>query len=306
MLSRGERGRLVAVVSMGGDGAEQPTRRRQLAAELRRARELLGMSGRELAHRIGVSQSKVSRIESGAAIPSVPEVTRWAEALGMSTERLTCLVALTESVFTEMHSGLTTLRNRTPVQDDIERRELRARLTRTFQPSFVPGLLQTAEYARRVIAMTRFPGAADELAETLAGRLRRQLVVYEEGRRFEFLITEAALRWRPGPPRLLIAQLDRIASLATLDNVSIGIIPADTETASPTAHGFVIYSANDNGQEPYAEVEMVHASLLVHEPADVGLYLRRWELLTETAVFDEDAGALLAKVCSSVRTAGER
>lgn len=286
---------------MAGDDAVQPTRRQQLAAELRRARELFGMSGRELAHRIGVSQSKVSRIESGTAIPSVPEVTRWAEELGTSAERRNCLIALTESVFTEVHSWPATLRDRAHIQDDIEEREQRARRLRTFQPSLVPGLLQTAEYARRVIAMAQVPRGADELADTLAGRLRRQLVVYEEGRRFEFVVTEAALRWRPGPVRLLAAQLDRIASLATLDNVSIGVVPLDVEATSPGSHGFVIYDSDEDGHDPYVEVEAIHANLLVHEPADVSLYQRRWELLTEAAVFGDGARALLAELCACVR-----
>lgn len=288
---------------MSGDGTGQPTRRQQLAAELRRARELFGMSGRDLARRIGVSQSKVSRIESGTAVPSVPEVSRWAESLGMPAERRDRLVSLTESVFTEVHSWAETLRDRAHIQDDIEERELRARHLRTFQSSLVPGLLQTADYARRVIAMAQVPRATDDLADTLAGRLRRQLVVYEEHRGFEFVLTEAALRWRPGPVRPLVAQLDRIASLATLDNVSVGVIPTDVEAVCPSSHAFVVYGDNDDGRATYVEVETIHANLLVYEPADVGLYLRRWELLCEMAVFGDGARALLAEHGASVRAA---
>ncbi|HEX2132700.1 MAG TPA: helix-turn-helix transcriptional regulator [Actinophytocola sp.] len=288
---------------MAGGGAARPTRRRQLGGELRQARELVGMSGRELASRIGVSQSKVSRIESGHATPTVLEVSRWADEVGATTERRGQLVALTESVFTEVHSWPATLSDRAHIQGEIEEREMRARLLRTFQPALVPGLLQTAEYARRVIAMGQVSRSAEEMADTLAGRLRRQLVVYDEGRRFEFVITEAALRWRPGPPRLLAAQLDRIATLTTLDNVSIGLIPLDAPAASPTSHGFVIYEANDDGQDAYVEVDTIHANLFAREPGDVTLYQRRWELLAGAALFGDAARALLAELGSEARAA---
>ena len=55
------------------------------------------------------------------------------------------------------------------------------------------------------------------------------------------LVTEAALRWRPGPPNVLIAQLGRVSALGTLDNVSVGIIPSDAEAVTFTSHGFAIY-----------------------------------------------------------------
>ena len=67
--------------TVASDGAEHRTKRERLATELRRLRDQAGISGRDLAHRVGISQSKVSRIESGTVIPSLPEVTAWGEAV---------------------------------------------------------------------------------------------------------------------------------------------------------------------------------------------------------------------------------
>src|SRR5580698_10493215 len=86
------------------DGGDRLGIRRRLAAELRRTRDLAGMSGRELAQQIGISQSKVSRFESGTAIPSWPEMTAWADASRASQETRTLLGELTEAAFTEVHT----------------------------------------------------------------------------------------------------------------------------------------------------------------------------------------------------------
>jgi transcriptional regulator with XRE-family HTH domain len=279
-------------------------KRQQLAAELRRSRELGGISGRELAQRIGISQSKVSRIESGATIPSLPEVKAWAEAVGATVERQELLVALTESVFTEVHGWQAALHARTHLQDEIEERETRASRVRIYQPSVVPGLLQTAEYARRLFAMSQVPHPVDDLSAAVAGRLQRQLALYEVDRRFEFLITEAALRWRPNSVRVLLAQLDRIASLSTLENVSIGLVPLDSQAVTPTSHGFIIYDLNDRDHDSFVEVETIHANLIVNAAEQVELYEKRWLLLSQMAIFDDDARKFLTNLATKLRAKG--
>jgi hypothetical protein len=62
----------------------------------------------------------------------------------------------------------------------------------------VPGLLQTAEYIRRVFQVFTWDPAGMEPHDTsaaLAARLRRQEALYDESRQFDFIVTEAALRW---------------------------------------------------------------------------------------------------------------
>ena len=75
---------------------------------------------------------------------------------------------------------------------------------RNFQPGIIPGLLQTADYALRIMEIANIQGAVD-LADAVNVRLARQEALYDQGRHFEFIMTESALRWRPGPPELLSA-----------------------------------------------------------------------------------------------------
>jgi len=281
--------------SLGGSG------RQQLAAELRRLRDLAGVSGRELAQRIGISQSKVSRIESGAAVPSLPEVTAWGKELGVSVETQERLTALTETAYDEVRPWQAALQRHGGLQRTVQDLESTAARTCTFQPALVPGLLQTAEYARRVIAMFhRQYGSSDPAAE-VAGRLHRQLALYEEHRRFDFLITEAALRWRPGPVGLQLAQLDRIESVSTLENISVGLIPLDVEATTLTTHNFVIHEGED-GADATVTVETIHADMAVDSAEHVDLYRSRWSLLVQSALSGEDAREFIREVAGDLRT----
>lgn len=276
--------------------------REQLAAALRQIREQAGVSGRTLAGRLRFSQSKVSRIELGTTLPTLPEVKAWADALDATDEQRRWLMALTESVLTEVYGWQAALQSRSHLQDEIEERETRAKVVRTYQTSVVPGLLQTAEYARRLFTMSQVPYAVDDLAAALSGRMQRQLALYESDRRFDFLITESALRWRHTSVNTLLAQLDRIASLSTLENVSIGLITHDMSATTLTSHGFVVYDLNDGDHDTFVEVETIHANLIVNSPDHVALYEDRWHQLNQMAIFDEDARRFLTDLASELRS----
>jgi len=266
-------------------------------------RSLSGLSGRELAQRLGTSQSKVSRIEAGAAIPSLPEVAAWASAVGAATPIRESLISLTEAAFTEAQSWRDALRARPHIQDDIQAMESRSRLLRTFQPSVVPGMLQTAEYARRVFSLFRGPLAQSNVPAAVAGRLDRQLALYETEKEFRFLITEAALRWRPGSPELMRPQLDRIASVSTLDNVSVGVIPLAVEAVTMLTHAFVVYDGRDD-QDRLVSVETIHAQLVVKDPGDVALYDQRWDRLAEMAIVGDEACAFIRDLGAALKGGG--
>ncbi|GAA0398016.1 hypothetical protein Acor_34930 [Acrocarpospora corrugata] len=292
----------MADVSEGG-AIESRARRLRLAATLRRLRDLSGLSGRELAQRIQISQSKVSRIESGATMPSLPEVQRWASAVEAPLDTRERLFDLTQAAMYETHAWRSALQSRPHLQDDFYERESAVRLIRNFQCAVVPGLLQTAAYARAVFSLANQPYEKEALAGATASRLFRQEALYEGDRRFDFLITEAALRWRPGSLPLSLAQLDRITSVSTLDNVSIGLIPHGRQSVVLPLHGFVLYGdvyADDEDADTFVEVETSHAKLTITD-ADITLYEKQWSLLTNMAIFDDAARGFLTELATEVR-----
>lgn len=278
------------------------TGRARLAAELRQLRGLSGVSGRELARRIDMSQSKVSRIEAGTVLPSLPEVVAWGAALAASTDTRQRLDALTRIAHREAQHWPALLEDRRHLQDEVQALETKAVRIREYQHSVVPGLLQTADYARRVFSLFQVPYSEEDRSAAVAARLRRQQLVFEPQRRFDFLITEAALRWRPGPPRLLLAQLDRLASISTLDNVSLGLIPLGAEASTTLSHGFVIYDGRYDDHETLVAVEMIHGPVEVTDVEGVELYENRWSRLERMAIFDDPARSLLLALVDDIRS----
>jgi transcriptional regulator with XRE-family HTH domain len=280
-------------------------KRRRLGGELRRHREQAGVPGRQLAERIGISQSKISRIESGTALPTIPEVTAWAAAVGASGDEAGSLLALAEAAYTEVHPWNAALQDHGHLQDDIQELENRTGVKRVYEPSVIPGLLQTADYVRRIFTMFQPAYAEPDIPAVVAGRLDRQVALFDSARQFEFLITEAALRWRIGPVGLLRAQLDRIASVSTLENVSIGLIPQTAPALTHVPHGFVIFEPNGDEDDVIVMVETVHANLTVGEAIQVELYHRQWSLLAQTAVYGASARDLLAEIATDICAPGK-
>lgn len=279
-------------------------KRRQLGAELRRLRERAGLSGRQLAEQVGISQSKISRIESGATMPNAPEVNAWVVAVSAPTSAVENLLMLTDAAYTEVHPWDIALRGQPHLQDDIQEIENRSGTKLDYEPFVVPGLLQTAEYARRIFTMFEPSYAELDIPAVVAGRLDRQIALFDQSQRFGFLITEAALRLRVGPLSMMLGQLDRISSLSTLENVSIGLIPQDAQVVTHVPHGFVIFeSADHEAGDALVLVETVHANLTVSEPGHVELYRRQWSLLAEMAVYETGASELLAGIAADLRRA---
>jgi transcriptional regulator with XRE-family HTH domain len=287
-----------------GQSREPRTQRARLGAELRRVRALAGLSGRQIALATGISQPTVSRIERGESVASLREVTAWADAAGVGADRRALILGMAEAAVNEV----TTMRARlsdglAAVQEDVREREATARTLRNFQAGIIPGLLQTAEYARRILA---FADDTAEVGPAVAARLARQEILHQAGRSFEFLLTEAALRYRPGPREVLTAQLDHLAAVVTLETISFGVIPADAEMHAITRCGFILYEDRIDDQPPFAIVETPHASLYANDPADIAIYRSQLAAFRQSAVYGAEALEVVHRIAHRLPAEGAR
>ncbi|HVE96597.1 MAG TPA: helix-turn-helix transcriptional regulator [Pseudonocardiaceae bacterium] len=266
---------------------------RRLGEALRAVRAHAGLSGEQLAKRLGISQSRVSRIELGQQVASADLVRRWAEVTGAPEKRCAELVGWAESAGSEavawraaMGRGLARLQ-----RDSCELEESAATI-RSFQPVLVPDLLQVPEYARRIFAAGNPQHSTSEIAAAVAARMDRQLRLYEGTARFEFVITEAALRWRVGPPHVMLAQLDRITAVAGLDSVDVRVISLDTDLDTWHEHGFSL-TDDRTGDDPAVAVEIQTSQVITTDPAEVAFYRDAFVRLREAAVYGAEVDALL-------------
>jgi hypothetical protein len=148
---------------------------------------------------------------------------------------------------------------------------------------------------------TTAPAFSDQdVAERVAARMNRQAILYDENKRFAFVVPEAALRWRFGPRDMLLGQLDRLSVVATLPNVELGIIPQAGEAPVWRSHGFVIFD-NRGDEETFVHVELLGTWLTISGDDKVNLYKQAFDRLRSVAVSGEDALAILRAVADDTR-----
>jgi transcriptional regulator with XRE-family HTH domain len=278
---------------------EVSAQRRRLAEALRRLRVTADLSTYELAERLGLSQSRVSRVENARSAARVAEVEQWAMATGASTEQREELIERTKEALTASTPWETaTLGDLPKLQEDVQALEATAGTIKVYQPLLIPGLLQTPQYAKQVF-MTGPAFSGQDVAERVAARMNRQAILYDDSKQFAFVIPEAALRWRFGPHDMLLGQLDRLSVIATLPNVELGIIPQAGEAPVWRTHGFVIF--DDRGEEDaFVHVELLGTWLIISDDK-VSLYKRAFDRLRSVAVSGEDAHALLRAIADDTR-----
>jgi len=256
-----------------------------------------GLTGDRLAELTGFSQPKVSRIETGRTLPTVADLALWAQASGANDAERQELVEMLEAVATEAVSWRLLhrlgLRHK---QEDIAQLEQASRIIRVFQPVMVPGLLQTAEYARRVMVQGNLSDQGD-VAGAVAARMERQAILYDQGKTFEFLITEGALRWWPGPAQVMLPQLDRVSQMATLPNVEVGIIPFGIEAPDAYCHQFVIFEDDD---EIRVTAETYTTELTTNDLRDIAVYQLVMERFRKVAQWQERAISLIRMIIAEV------
>jgi transcriptional regulator with XRE-family HTH domain len=260
----------------------------QWLAQLRRDADL---QGKELAGLLSWHASKVSRIELGKQTASKDDVTAWARAVGKpeAAGELTARVTALETHYVSHRRMLT--QGHTALQRVWAANEDATTNLRVFESGLVPGLLQTADYARYVFrAMAELKQLLDDADTAVAARMERQRVLYEPAKRFHFVVTSGALRARTCPAEVMRGQLDRLMVATTMERVRLGIIPDETQLRVPPMHGFWILD------ERLVQTEVFAADLNLTDESEIGLHIEAFNRFASSAVYAAAARAVLAKL----------
>lgn len=262
--------------------------RSALGKRLRELRQHANMSGRQLAESLSWPPSKVSKLENGRQTPTDDDIRAWAGATdgrGQTAALLASLHTL-EVQYAEWQRILRTgLR---PHQQELIEWDAKTRLFRAFEPTVIPGLLQTAEYARaRFAEGVRRMKLPNDIDEAVAARVQRQEVLYRPDKRFHFVLTEAALRFRLCSPAVMLGQFDRLISFSQLPNVRLGIIGFRTQYATAPWHGFWLYD------DQRVLVETYSAEVDLRQPPEIELYGGTFEQLAAVASYGRPARAII-------------
>lgn len=270
--------------------------RQRLADALRDLRRAVGLSGERLARRCHMSQSKISRIETGRLLPSVMDVECILRALDVDTAIRDELLALARVANIEFQDIRDTMRRGLHRwQRELATLEADARDMRHFLPAMITGLLQTPEYMRAAMDKPVEPAAGDTSA-AIAIKLERQAVLHDPAKQFEFLLTESAARWPLCPPGVMALQLDRLVSLSKLPNVRIGVLPLTTQVSHGPMQTFVTYDKH------LVTVELFTGLLVLRDPKDIEYHHTLFDFFSSHALWDDAAHGFLGELADTYRT----
>lgn len=262
-----------------------------LADRLRELRKQAGLTGDRLAARVNFSQSKISKIENGKLTPTIVDVERVLRALEAPSEVVDEITALARLANTEWEDERTSWRRGLEKrQIELATVESSARELRYFLPSMVTGLLATAEYVRASLDYT--PG---DKTKAIARKLERQAVLFDESKRFTFILTEQAVKWAVLKPFAMAAQIERLISLSHVPTVRIGVVPYGTRLSRGPMNTFTIYD------DRLVTVETFTGRLVLQDARDVAEHLQLFAIYESCSIFGEQARLCLRDWASMYR-----
>jgi transcriptional regulator with XRE-family HTH domain len=277
----------------GSGGVEEA--RNALGQRLRELRRQSQLSGKELAESLSWQPSKVSKIENGKQTPTDDDVMAWTRATNSEHETEALLASLHTLEVQHAEWQRVLKAGMVGHQLELSEQDAKTKLYRSFEPAVVPGLLQTAEYARalfaRAVTVHRVP---NDVNDAVAKRMQRQEMLYRTDKAFHFIISDSTLRNRLCSVDILLGQLDRLVSLTSLRNVKLGVIGYETQYVVDPRHGFMMYNAD------LVRVETYSAELNLRQPHEIELYGATFEKLAAVASYGAAARAIINRAIADL------
>ncbi|MET8546751.1 helix-turn-helix transcriptional regulator [Kitasatospora sp. NPDC004799] len=264
--------------------AVSTVRRRRLGEELRRLREQAMIAADAAADATGMSLAKLNRIENARTAAKIEDVNKLLDHYGCDDEEFRAgLIAITKDG--SKRGWWLSYRDVINVSaTDLIMLETEASTFKTYEPAFIPGLFQTAEYARLVIDRLRTTngGTVDDLVQV---RMARQSILTRPNPvEVWAVIHEAALRVIANRPDIMGPQLDKLLTLSRLANVNIQVMPAGAAIHPGMAGAFALLGFPQRKDLDVVFVEGLLAGFWVEDPSDVELYRAKFQEITAEAL----------------------
>lgn len=285
--------------------AAPTVRTRQLAAELRQIRDGLGLRIEDVVARTGaaLNGSKISRVETGRVGVKIADL-----------ETLLKVYEIPED--SPVHQRLMRLaRSRKqrgwwqPYSDqistayvDLITQEAEATSQRTYEDKLIPGLCQTAAYARATLKATTMTAPPEKIDTLVEVRMARQSALTRpEPLELWAIIHEAALRLRTADPTIMRDQLQRLLDLTELPQVSIQVLPLDATPHPGLSGAFTMLGFERTKDLDVVLLENLRTTVYVEDPAEVTVYGSAFERLRAAARPVDESADLIASLKEQLR-----
>ncbi|MEV6328882.1 helix-turn-helix transcriptional regulator [Streptomyces sp. NPDC051909] len=255
---------------------------------LKERRETAGLSRNELGARVFVSGTYIGLFEQGVRKPQLDVAQRIDEVLqtGGIFER-TCRDLINASPYASYF---------------YEVAELEAVATKIceFAPTVVPGLLQTAEYARAVTVAANPFVTEEYIEEKVSSRLERQAILQDATRpEYWVILHENAVLTPVGGPAAMARQLDHIAAMMRQRRVLVTVLPRAIGAHAHMTGTLKLMEFNDQPPTAYTETEFT--GTLLDDPAVVKQAQRTYDLLRVATLSPEASLALIESAAEDFR-----
>lgn len=270
-------------------------RRRRLGMELRRLREQKGMTAEEVAERLLVSQSKISRLENGRRSISQRDVRDLCGVYEVEDQRV--VESLMQMAKDSRQQGWWHAFGDVPYSVYIGL-ETDAASLRAYEPQIVPGLLQTRPYAEALIQGALPETSTADVEKRVQVRLRRQERVSAEENplRLWTVLDEAALRRIVGSRSVMREQLEHLAEMSRLPHITVQVLPYEVG-AHPGLNGqYAILEFPDTSDSSVVYIEGVTSDLYLEKPLDVQKYSVMYEHLRAQALNVDQSRQFIADI----------
>jgi transcriptional regulator with XRE-family HTH domain len=276
-------------------------RGRRLRHELRRLREEAGLTHAEVANRMEWSSSKVSRIETGQSRAQTGDVRDLLEIYGV-TDQATC-EALVQLAREARRRGWWTRYSDVLGTGLYVGMEAEAASLHTYESLFVPGLLQTEDYARAVIQAWQARPNPEALERAVTARMARQDILERpDPPEIWAVLDEAAIARPVGGPQVMRAQLQHLIVVSTRPNtpVTLQVLPFSVGAHPGMGGQFVVLAFPSPNDPPMVYLETATDGLYLEDPPDVERYTLMFSHLVARALGPDESRAMIADLAEQM------
>lgn len=257
---------------------------RRIGGALRQAREERRLTLETAARRFGRSQGWLSTVENGVQIIRVDDLTDLLDFYGIPEGVLRSSLLHLAAQGRRKNWAHAFEDRISPGALDLVSLETDSELIRSFQPSLIPGLLQTEDYARSVIE-TGLPSTTRNNDELVAFRkARQQIHTNTQPPTYQALITEATIHQVVGNTTVMRNQLQHLIAVARMDHVSIRMLPYEASAYLWINIPFDLLFLRPPGSLTIAVVEHLARSIFYEEVREVAYHEEVFEHIWAAAL----------------------
>ena len=274
-------------------GTSPTVRQRELGTRMRGLRNEHNMTVEEVAEKLLCSATKISRLETGARRPSLRDVRDLCELYEVEEATSAELMRLAREARV---AGWWTQYDDLNLDPLIGLEEAATKIT-CYSMHYMPGLLQTRDYAQSIIKIVAPKMEPQIVQQRVEARLRRQqLLEREERPQYHVLLDEAVIRRGVGQSALVVAQLDKVLEAVSVGRVSIQIIPFSAG-AYATADGYFVLLEFEESADlwPVVYIEGLAGNQYLERKADIARYREVIDYLNARALSPEESTTLIRK-----------